>query len=190
MHANTQLVLSPLELFDKLAQFVVPPRRHRNIYWGAFAPHSKMRPFVVLTSGLAPTDEHPSHSPEDDVFLIKPNIAATHDTAPVTAADTAARKNAAVSAAKDTADAPPERKRGLSSLWAVMLAQIYEVLPILCRSCGAEMKPAAVIFDQDALARICKYQGQPPGIPKLAPARGPPQSEFHFPDCEFADVAD
>ena len=61
-----------------------------------------------------------------------------------------------------------------------MLAKVYEVLPILCRHCGAEMKPVAVIVNPDSLARICKHQGQPVGIPTLAPARDPPQSQFDF----------
>jgi hypothetical protein len=130
-----------------------------------------------LTSGLAQKDDDPPcNSPEDDVFLIKPNTSTTADTA--------------ASVAKDTADPTPKRKRGFSSLWAVMLAQIYEVLPILCRSCGTEMKPVAAIVYQDSLARICKHQGQPLGIPKLAPARDPPQSAFDFPDCDFPDVGD
>ena len=61
-----------------------------------------------------------------------------------------------------------------------MLAKVYEVLPIVCRHCGAEMRPVAVIVDPDSLARICAHLGQPSGIPKLAPARDPPQSHFDF----------
>ena len=61
-----------------------------------------------------------------------------------------------------------------------MLAKIYEVLPIVCRQCGAEMKPVAVIVNPDALTRICKHLGQPKSIPKLTPARGPPQADFDF----------
>ena len=55
-----------------------------------------------------------------------------------------------------------------------------QVLPIVCRHCGAEMKPVAVILDPDSLARICAHLGQPQGIPKLTPARGPPQVDFDF----------
>ena len=42
------------------------------------------------------------------------------------------------------------------------------------------MKPVAVIVNSDSLHRICKHLGQPVGIPKLAPARDPPQSQFDF----------
>jgi len=61
-----------------------------------------------------------------------------------------------------------------------MLAKVYEVLPILCRHCGAEMKPVALILDSDSLDRICRHQGQPPGIPTIAAARDPPQRDFDF----------
>jgi hypothetical protein len=43
-----------------------------------------------------------------------------------------------------------------------------------------EMKPVAVIVNSDSLARICTHLGQPVGIPTLAPARDPPQSQFDF----------
>lgn len=158
IHGNTALALSPLELFDKLAALIIPPRVHRNSYWGAFAPHSAMRPYVVLLAGETACAD----------------------------ADSAARSEAVSGTPADTAADTTDDDHvvggggGLVSLWACMLAKIYEVLPIVCRSCGHEMKPVAVIVDRESLARICSYHGQPHKTPQLAPARGPPQGEFDF----------
>jgi hypothetical protein len=60
------------------------------------------------------------------------------------------------------------------------LPKVYEVDPLCCPRCGTQMKPVALIVDEQELARICRHQGQAPGIPKAAPARAPPQSEFCF----------
>ena len=162
VHGNTQIVLDPLELLDRLAQLIVAPRRHRHTYFGALAPHSALRPWVVLDAGAHERDdEHPA--------------AGAADPEPVAVALAGATDGASATAADAT-----DTRRPLVSLWAIMLAKVYEVLPILCRHCGAEMRPVAVIVDPHSLDRICQHQGQPAGIPKLAPARGPPQADFAF----------
>ena len=157
---QSELILSPFELLDRLAELIVPPRRHRNSYWGCLAPHSKMRPYVVLSAG-ANTRAEDVEADDCDVIMSADSRAGGTNTT--------------------NADAKGEGSlQSFYSLWAVMLAKVYEVLPIVCRHCGAEMKPVAVIVNPDALARICKHQGQPQGIPKLAAAGDPPQGEFDF----------
>ena len=141
-----------------LAELIVPPRRHRNRYWGAFAPHSHLRPFVVLTAG-AGNAVSADGTEAETLLSLQPGSPLVMP---------------------DDPHQPAASKRPLTSLWAVMLAKIYEVLPIVCQNCGTEMKPVAVIVNPNALTRICKNLGQPQGIPTLAPARGPPQPDFDF----------
>ena len=38
-----ELVLTPLELIDRIAQRVPPPRTHRHRYYGVLAPNSPLR---------------------------------------------------------------------------------------------------------------------------------------------------
>lgn len=126
------------------------------------APHSALRPLVVLDAGADAGDhEHPAAEAEPTTVTLS-GLSALACAGPATGAD-----------------AKPPR-RPLGSLWAVMLAKVYELMPILCRHCGAEMKPVAVIVDPQSLDRICPHQGQPAGIPKLAPARAPPQADLAF----------
>jgi hypothetical protein len=157
VHGNSAITLDPLELLDRLAALILPPRRHRHSYWGALAPHSALRPFVVLSAGQTTTD--------DEQELINQQLA-TLGLLPQPVETSGGTKHAVGAS--------------LVSLWAIMLAKVYEVLPILCSHCGAEMKPVAVIVNTDSLDRICRHQGQPQGIPKLAPARDPPQRDFDF----------
>jgi hypothetical protein len=48
-----QLTLTPLELLDRLARFIPPPRRHLHRYHGVFAPHAALRAQVAALAGEA-----------------------------------------------------------------------------------------------------------------------------------------
>ena len=48
-----QLTLTPLELLDRLARFIPPPRRHLHRYHGVFAPHAALRAQVAARAGEA-----------------------------------------------------------------------------------------------------------------------------------------
>jgi hypothetical protein len=75
---RTQLILSPLELIERLAALVPPPRQHRHRYFGVLAPNAPLRAAVtalapeaiaaqpsspVETSGEEPTTTTPLRSP-------------------------------------------------------------------------------------------------------------------------------
>jgi hypothetical protein len=173
LNGNSPIVLDPLELLDRLAELIVPPRHHRHTYWGALAPPSALRPLVVLEAG--------ADNDTDDVDGegVDHQAPGQTDPPPAVVAGLLCQGQPAGTGSA----AKPKQRPGpgsLVSLWAIMLAQVYEVLPIICPKCGAEMKPVAVIVDPDSLKRICQHQGQPPAIPKLAPARDPPQRHLDF----------
>jgi len=74
-------------------------------------------------------------------------------------------------------------------LWAMLLARIYEVLPLTCPQCGTEMRIVAFITEAVPVPRILRHIGEPPTPPRIAPARGPPSWEEEesgtiFPDEE------
>ena len=48
-----QLMLTPLELLDRLARFIPAPRRHLHRCYGAFAPHAALRAQVAARAGQA-----------------------------------------------------------------------------------------------------------------------------------------
>ena len=48
---QTELALAPLELLDRLAALIPPPRRHRHHYAGVFAPHARRRARVTACAG-------------------------------------------------------------------------------------------------------------------------------------------
>jgi hypothetical protein len=63
------LVLTPLELIDKLAALVPPPRTHRHRYFGVLAPNSPLRGAVTALA------LHPEAVP---LFTGRPGILGRH----------------------------------------------------------------------------------------------------------------
>jgi hypothetical protein len=75
--------------------------------------------------------------------------------------------------AASEADAPPQRAAS-HYLWAMLLARIYETLPLVCPNCHAPMRIIAFITEAGTVRKILDHLGEPTQSPKIAPARGPP----------------
>lgn len=68
----------------------------------------------------------------------------------------------------------PAHRRAARYAWAMLLARIYEVLPLVCPNCGGAMRIIAFITDGPTLRDILDHLGEPTAPPRIAPARGPP----------------
>ena len=113
-----ELTLTPLELIDRIAALVPPPRTHRYRYFGVLAPNSPMR--AAVTALAAPAQQAPTQTGTGE------------DAAGV------ASQGSAVQTQHEPA--PPKRSPA-HYLWAVLIARIYEVFPLLCPMCGGQMRP-------------------------------------------------
>ncbi len=51
--------------------------------------------------------------------------------------------------------------QGASYLWAMLLARIYEVFPLICPHCGAELRIIAFLTESDPIVRILDHIGEP-----------------------------
>jgi hypothetical protein len=58
-------------------------------------------------------------------------------------------------------------------LWAMLLARIYEVFPLLCPHCGSEMRIAAFVTEAASVSRMLEHRGEPLRPPQVSPPRGP-----------------
>ncbi len=137
-------------MLDRLAALIPPPRKHRHRYYGALAPNSPLR--AAVTALAQPAGE-----------------------GIVPAADSTL--NTAVAPPAATADESLHRKAARYA-WALLLARIYEVLPLLCPKCGGKMRIIAFITEAVAVKKILAHLGEPTAPPRLMPARGPPLWEM------------
>ena len=69
----------------------------------------------------------------------------------------------------------------------MLLARIYEVLPLLCPKCGGEMKIIAFINEAVVIRKILNHLGEPTSPPMLKPARGPPLWEMQGVEPDESD---
>ena len=82
---------------------------------------------------------------------------------------------------------PPEEKPRRPSvyLWAMLLARIYEVFPLVCSRCGGEVEIIAFITEAPTLRTILTHIGEPTEPPPISPCRGPPAWEMFDQTAEF-----
>lgn len=67
-----------------------------------------------------------------------------------------------------------EKSRSPSTyLWAMLLARIYEVFPLLCLRCGETMRIIGFITDVGCIQRILEHIGEPTYAPPPPPAIHP-----------------
>ncbi len=137
---SVSLLLTTMQLLDRLAALIPPPRRHRHRYLGVLAPNSPLRAAVTALAAVpVPRTEFPA--PDET-----------------------------------TTEEPPHRKAS-RYVWAMLLARIYEVLPLVCPQCGGEMQIIAFITEAVVIREILNHLGEPTS-PRLLPARGPPLWEM------------
>jgi hypothetical protein len=65
-------------------------------------------------------------------------------------------------------------KRPAHYLWAVLIARIYEVFPLVCPICGGQMRIIAFITYSADIRQILDHIGVDAEPPRITPARGPP----------------
>jgi hypothetical protein len=79
-----------------------------------------------------------------------------------------------------TPESAPPKRSPARYLWAVLIARIYEVFPLLCPKCGGQMRLIAFVTEGTQIRRILDHIGVDSEPPHISPARGPPLWE----DCD------
>jgi hypothetical protein len=74
--------------------------------------------------------------------------------------------------------------------WAQLLARIYEVLPLLCPSCGGEMRILAFLTDPPVVRSMLEHLDLPHRPPPVTAARGPPQADLLVDPSPASDLTE
>jgi Putative transposase len=101
-HTQDEIALTPLELIDRVAALIPPPRTHRYRYYDALAPNSPLR--GAVTSMAIPAQQPLAHA-----------------LATITVA--------AISPASEPPEPVPPERLPAHYLWAALIAHIYETFP-------------------------------------------------------------
>jgi hypothetical protein len=125
------LALSPLEFLDALSRLIPPPRVHRHRYHGVLAPNARLRARVIALG----RDDSDTAEPEEGSPETPGTEAATHGHDDPAGSLTAAAAR---------------------SRWARLLARIYEVFPLRCPECGADMRILAFLTEPGPVGAIVR----------------------------------
>ncbi|MCP3879718.1 MAG: IS91 family transposase, partial [Sulfitobacter sp.] len=143
--------------------FIPPPRIHRHRYYGVFAPNAPLRPAVTaLASQPALADADPA-TPSSPL-------------------------NEAAGATSKPSPCDEKPRRPAVYLWAMLLARIYELFPLVCARCGGEMEIIALITEAPSVRAILTHIGEPSEAPPISPCRGPPAWEMLDQTAEFDPI--
>jgi hypothetical protein len=160
---QSHLILSPTEFLKRVAKLIPPPRKHRHHYFGAIAPNSKLRPYVIKEAGPAAKTEFTLKEAIQKMGLDKPQQANI-----------------------DPEKSKPKTKRKASCSWAMLIARIFEVMPLLCIHCGQPMKIISFVTEPLTIKTILNAISEDPEPPQLAQPRAPPDEvDYIAPEPEY-----
>jgi hypothetical protein len=162
---RSELILTPLELLDRLAHLVTPPRIHKHRYCGVLAPNARLRGAVTETAAPAGATLQLLEEAREKMGL----------------------PEAETAGAVDAGEPRSAAGRLAAHCWALLLARIFECLPLACPRCGEPMRIIAFIVDRSQVERILTHIGEPVEAPEVLPARGPPQAELEFAQAGSAE---
>jgi len=140
-------------ILERLSKLVTPPRVHKHRYCGVLAPNAKLRAAVIESAG-----------PGGATLQLLEN----------------ARRQMGLDDTPDPdADKPTGGvRRAAARCWALLLARLYECLPLRCPQCGAPMRIIAFVLEREVIERILGHIGEPTEPPTILPPRSPPQREL------------
>ncbi len=128
-----------------------PPRTHRHRYFGVLAPNSPLRAAVTALAQPPTRQTEPANMSEG-----APGVVPLGHAIPPT-----------------PESATPKRSKA-HYLWAVLIARVYEVFPLLCPRCVGQMRLIAFTTEGTQIRKILDHIGVDPDPPRISPARGPP----------------
>jgi hypothetical protein len=142
---TTHIVLTPLELLEKLSAIVPAPKTHLVRYSGILGPAAKWRPLIV-----------PNEPDVESVSAINsPRVAQTH---------TSARESSTAATVSTT-----RHRRNYT--WAELMKRVWALDVLECPRCQHRMRILAAIHPPDATRKILQCLGLPSRAPPLASAK-------------------
>ena len=121
---------------DDRAALEPPPRTHRHRYFGVLAPNSPLRAAAVaLATPAQPAKQVVVQAEPANMSEGAPGVVPLGHAIPST-----------------PAPAPPKRSKA-HYLWAVLIARIFEVFPLLCPLSGGQMRLIAFITEGAQIER-------------------------------------
>ena len=186
---TSHVVFDPLELVEKLAALVPPPRFHLVRYHGILGPCASARDAVVPGAGEAAVRAAPPADGDAGVPGSGPDANRQHGDPSESGAPRATTGSSALdgvpSPAREEAADLPAMRRSRRLSWPELLRRVFAIDVLECPRCGGAMKIVAAIHPPEATAAILDCLGLPTRAPPTEPSRA--DAEVGPPDPTAAD---
>jgi Putative transposase/Transposase zinc-binding domain len=195
---TTHILLEPVDLLERLAACIPPPRFHLVRYHGILAPCAAWRDHVVPGSASQPLLGTPGAPPGEgqharaDLQRSRPlERDALVETRDAMESSSGARPSPPAGArvrdghpagASPTALPPTGSLRPRRLPWAALLQRVFAIDAFECPRCGGRLRLLAAIESPEAIRAILEWMGLPSRAPPLAPAEPEPKRQLGFDD--------
>ncbi|MEE8384412.1 MAG: transposase [Dehalococcoidia bacterium] len=170
---STHVVFEPLELLEKLAALVPPPRAHQVRYHGVLAPCASNRDRIA--PGARPY--RPAGAPHSEEASAAPVVPKDANSSPQPTRTPGApqRRAPAPPMSATPADTvpsdPPTEPRVRRLSWAELMQRVFALDVLECPKCAGRMRILAAVHSPEAARAILECLGLPSRAPPNAPAR-------------------
>jgi len=147
---TTHVIYEPLELMERLAALVPPPRFNITRYYGVLAPAAAFRSLIIPQPEASIPPRHAGcqsgvGTPEPDPGKIKKKRGCQPRNYP----------------------------------WAELLKRVFELDVLACPRCGGRMRILVAINSSDAIQKILACLGLPTRAPTIAPPLSDTETDIH-----------
>jgi len=144
---TTHVIYEPMELMERLAALVPPPRFNVTRYFGVLAPAATFRSWIV---------------PGGVTTIAPPAFMPPHPGCPGEA-------GTPVRGAAQTNTKQSKKRKNYS--WAQLMMRVFELDVLFCPRCGGRMRVMCPINPPLAIEKILGCLGLPTRAPPIAPAK-------------------
>jgi len=148
---TTHVIYEPLELMERLAALVHPPRFNITRFYGIFAPSASLRPLVIPEAEASGPPRHPGCQSEGEAPATDPG------------------------GTKKKRGYQPRNYP-----WATLMSRVFELDVLACPRCGGRMRILAAIDSPEAIQKILSCLGLPARNPPIAPALSDPDMAYEW----------
>jgi hypothetical protein len=178
---TTHMIFEPLELVEKLAALVPPPRFNLVRYHGVLAPSAAWRPLIIPSEPepeIAAPSFHPACPAKEQILSETENLQTRR--APEI---TNLASHPSCSAKKQIPENPQKKRacRPRNYSWAELMRRVFSIDVLVCPRCGGRMRILCAIHPPEAIHKILECLGLPSRPPPIARALPDPEIEgFEF----------
>ena len=166
---STHMVYEPMELLERLAALVPPPRAHQVRYHGILGPCASNRDRIAPGPRALPTIATSREAavpaatrPASDCL---PSIAATVDFAPEATLPASGSLDSLANGV------PPDTRRPRRLSWAQLIQRVFAADVLQCPKCSGRLRILAAVHSPAAVQAILECLSLPSRAPPNAPAR-------------------